>query len=198
MSIVISFSVIEISAVRLLSTICTISICGVIVAALNPSLSDWLLLAAPCATASALLLLKRWWQGAEVDRNWIVIDGSNVLHWNGGIPKLETVKEVASTLAKAGLTPGVVFDANAGYKISGRYLHDKALGSLLGLPKDRVMVVPKGMPADPMILQVARDYDAPIASNDRFRDWVNDYPDVLTSKDPVRGGYKDGKLWLSL
>ncbi|WP_377194380.1 NYN domain-containing protein [Ruegeria meonggei] len=198
MDITINYSIIEILAVRFLSTIFTISICGVVVAVLDASLSDWLLLAVPCAMTSALLLLNSRLQSAEVNKNWIVIDGSNVMHWNDGTPKMETVREVVSTLTNAGLTPGVVFDANAGYKISGRYMHDKALGSLLGLPKDRVMVAPKGMPADPMILQFARDYGAMIVTNDRFRDWVDDYADVLKLKEPVRGGYKNGKLWLSL
>ena len=192
------YLVIEILAVRFLSTIFIISVCGVVVAALNAGLSVWFLLAVPCAIASALLFLKSWLQSAEDNKNWIVIDGSNVMYWNGGIPKLETVREVVSTLTNAGLTPGVVFDANAGYKISGRYIHDKALGNLLGLPEDRVMVVPKGTPADLMILQVAGDYGAMIVTNDRFRDWIDDYADVLKSREPVRGGYKNGELWLSL
>ncbi len=183
---------------RSVFAIFSLSSCGVIAAALKSGLSDWLLLAVPCAIASALLLFKSWWQGAKVASNWVVIDGSNVLHWNDGIPKIETVREVVSALAKAGLTPGVVFDANAGYKISGRYMHDAALGSLLGLSKDRVMVAPKGVPADPVILQLARDYGAMVVTNDRFRDWADDYADVLKSKEPVRGGYKNGELWLSI
>jgi hypothetical protein len=50
-----------------------------------------------------------------------------------------------------------VFDANAGYKLLGKYKHDDAFGRLLGLPADRVMVVGKGKPADPTILRAARE-----------------------------------------
>jgi hypothetical protein len=37
-------------------------------------------------------------------------------------------------------------------------MHDGAMGRALGLPKDRVMVLPKGVPADPYILTSARDF----------------------------------------
>ena len=41
---------------------------------------------------------------------------------------------------------------------------------LLKMPESHIMVVPKETPADPYILQAARDYGARIVSNDRFRD----------------------------
>ncbi len=127
-----------------------------------------------------------------------MVDGSNILHWREGIPDIATVREVVDALTASGLTPGVVFDANVGYKISDRYMNDKALALLLGLPVDRVMVAPNGTPADPLVLQVARDLSATIVTNDRFRDWVDDYPDVLQAKEPVQGGYRNGALWLAL
>lgn len=120
------------------------------------------------------------------------------MHWNGGTPNIDTVAEVISTLSQAGLTPGVVFDANAGYKLTGHYMKDAALASRLGLPKNRVLVAPKGTPADPLVLQAAKDFGAAIVTNDRFRDWAEDYSDVLTTNKPIRGGYRDGALWLSL
>ncbi|WP_171128816.1 hypothetical protein [Ruegeria sp. HKCCA6707] len=165
------------------------------IAIVIPSFSVWLLLSVPCAISSALLLARKW---LRRPKNWAVIDGSNVMHWKDGEPSLDTVRDVVDALKQAGLTPGVVFDANVGYKVSDRYMRDTAPALHLGLPKNRVMVAPKGVPADPYVLQVAKDYDATIVTNDRFRDWAEDYADVMNAKDPVRGGYKNGKLWLSL
>jgi len=120
------------------------------------------------------------------------------MHWRDGTPRIETLREVVLTLQNAGLAPGVVFDANVGYKLMGRYLHDHAMGNLLGLPRDHVMIVPKGEPADPTILTAARDYDARIVTNDRFRDWEDSFPGLHQTGLLIRGGYRDGKLWLDL
>ncbi|WP_282153698.1 NYN domain-containing protein [Ruegeria atlantica] len=175
-----------------------LSICGLFAALSRPAFSDWAMVAGLCTVASAILLLGKWLRRSKAPENWAVVDGSNILHWREGIPDIATVREVVDALTASGLTPGVVFDANVGYKISDRYMNDKALASLLGLPVDRVMVAPKGTPADPLVLQVARDLSATIVTNDRFRDWVDDYPDVLPAKELVQGGYRNGALWLAL
>jgi hypothetical protein len=126
----------------------------------------------------------------------IVIDGSNVMHWQGQVPSLAPVAEVVNALIAQGFRPGVVFDANAGYKLVGRYMDDGPLASALGLPADRVLVVPRGKPADPVILETARHLGAPILSNDRFRDWAETFPEVRDQRLLRRGGYRDGVLWL--
>ena len=182
--------------------------------ALQPGWSDLALLALPCALASLYLLLRLWarpaprhWPSPDPRPfrptkpqrpNWVIVDGSNVLHWNDGVAKIETLRAVLFALTERGFTPGVVFDANAGYKISDGYKHDRALGHMLGLPEDRVMVVPKGTPADPVVLAAARDLNARIVSNDRFRDWADAYPQVAKPGHLIRGGYRDGTLWLDL
>ena len=120
------------------------------------------------------------------------------MHWRDNIPQMETLREVIGALEQAGFAPGVVFDANAGYKLTGRYLHDDTLSSVLGLPRKRVIVVNKGEPADPLILAAARDHGARIVTNDRFRDWVEQFPDVTQSASLIKGGYRNGKLWLDL
>lgn len=126
----------------------------------------------------------------------IVIDGSNIMHWNGDAPRLDTLQEVVRRLADQGYQPGVVFDANAGYKLTGRYMDDRPLARALGLPADRVLVVPRGEPADPVILRVARDLGASVLSNDRFRDWQAEFPEVAQPGHVRRGGYRAGVLWL--
>lgn len=126
----------------------------------------------------------------------VVIDGSNVMHWNGEVPNIGTLREVIDELRDHGCEVGVIFDANAGYKLQDRYLDDRRLAKLLRLPKDRVLVVPKGSPADPTILAAARDLGAKVVTNDRFREWASDFPEVANNNLLVRGGYRYGKLWL--
>lgn len=128
----------------------------------------------------------------------IVVDGSNVMHWAGDPPSIAPLREVVRRLAAEGCTPGVVFDANAGYLLEGRYRHDGDMARLLGLPKDRVMVVNKGTQADATILEAARDMQARVVTNDRFRDWADRYPEVTRPGFLVRGGYRDEGLWLDL
>jgi hypothetical protein len=90
----------------------------------------------------------------------------------------------------------VVFDANVGWKLVGRYLAEYELSDILGLPQDQVLVVPKGSPADPWLLTTARDFGARIVTNDRFRDWAEDHPEVATPGFLVRGGVSGDKVWL--
>jgi len=176
-----------------------ISIAGVIAALVIPGWQVLLLIAVPSTIASILLLLRRWFRREQEDtRSWVVLDGSNVMHWKGGKPKLETVKEVVDHLSELGFTCGVMFDANAGYLVSGVYVHDADFGRALGVPEDRVMVVPKGTPADPAILTAARDFGARIISNDRFRDWSGDFPEIKEPGLLIRGGYRSGRLWLNV
>lgn len=180
------------------------SVAAVLVAVIVPGWSDLLLLGGPAAIASLFLLLRAWARrraSASVPgqgQNPVVVDGSNVMHWHGGTPRIETVREVLAALAAGGATAGVVFDANAGYLLSGRYRHDGYLARALGLPEDRVMVVPKGRPADPFILTAARDMGARVVTNDRFRDWAGDFPEIADRAHLIRGGYRDGRLWLDL
>lgn len=179
-----------------------LSLAAIAAALTIPGFSDLLLPGGVFAIVSLVLLvllrLRRRPRPAARRSNWILVDGSNVMHWREGTPQVETLREVIGQLDALGFVPGVVFDANVGYKLVGRYLRDDALGSLLALPVDQVMVVPKGMQADEMLLAVARDYGARIVSNDRFRDRAEAYPEVTRPGALVRGGYRAGALWLDL
>ena len=83
-----------------------------------------------------------------------------------------------------------------GYLLAGKYQDDAVMAKRLGLPEDRVLVVPKGTIADSYLLTVARDHDAPIVTNDRYRDWADDFPEITEPGRLIRGGYRDGALWL--
>lgn len=164
-----------------------------------PGWGDAALLAGLCAVASLLLLLRAVLRRpGPRGRRWVVLDGSNVMHWKGGAPDLATVREVVNRLTAEGFAAGVVFDANVGYKVGDRFLGDRALAGLMGLPRNRIMVVPKGQPADPTILTASRDLSAWIVTNDRFRDWQEEFPEAAEPGRLVRGGYKQCKLWLDL
>jgi hypothetical protein len=130
------------------------------------------------------------------DRNWILVDGSNVMHWEDNTPHIEPVRRVVSALKEQGLDPGVVFDANVGWKLFGRYLGERELCELLDLPQDQVLVVPKGNPADPWLLTTARDFHARIVTNDRFRDWAEAHPEVSSPGFLVRGSLTGDGVWL--
>lgn len=156
-------------------------------------LTPILLLALLLALTYALLL---WRTRRRTQKRWIILDGSNVMHWQNGTPDLAPLKQVISTLTAQGFTPGVVFDANAGYLLRGKYAHDHALGKMLGLPSDRILVVPKGTQADRYILMSARDLNARIVTNDRYRDWAETFPEVATKGHLIQGGYRNGTLWL--
>lgn len=174
------------------------SLAGVVAALALPGWSDFLMIAGPAALASLYLLLRALSQRPGTTPNWVILDASNVMHWRGETPNLDTVREVLAQVASLGMTPGVVFDANAGYLLFGRHHNDRAFSQRLGLPLDRVLVVPRGTPADPFILTAARDLGARIVTNDRYRDWAAEYPDVATPGYLIKGGYRQGRLWLDL
>jgi hypothetical protein len=179
-----------------------VSVAGLLTAWAGYLPPDRIWLSALCGLGSLFLLLVRAKSRrpprARTKARWIMVDGSNVMHWKDGTPQIATLREVLDRLVSLGFTPGVVFDANAGYKLVGRYQHDHALGRLLGLPEERVLVAEKGTPADPLLLASARDAGARIVTNDRYRDWAEAHPEVASPGHLIRGGYRDGQLWLDL
>lgn len=136
-------------------------------------------------------------QSPQVDGQTILIDGSNVIYWLDNTPQLAPLLQVVQDLQKRGLKPGVVFDANVGYKLSGKFMGERDLSRLLPLPRDQILVVPKGSQADPFLLETARDLNARIVTNDRYRDWSDTYPDVVQAERLIRGDMRNGRLWLN-
>ena len=186
------------------------SLIGLALALLVPGYSDLGLLAGPMTIASLFLLLQNWLGPRRLDgdadaplskksafkRRHLVIDGSNVLDWNGNQPDIRTVLQTVKQVKAAGFTPGVIFDANVGYKIGNRYLDDTDLARLLGLPVERVLVVPKGVAADQYILKSARNLGASIVTNDRYRDWAQEFPGVAKPGFLITGFIIDGVVKL--
>lgn len=171
---------------------------GTVAAMTLPAASDWLLLSVPCLIAGAIILFQEWTSRTSPAQSWIIIDGSNVMHWLDGTAQIKPLRDVIALLQDHDYIPGIVFDANAGYKLEDRYLGADALAHALGLSPEQVMVVPKGEPADATILAAARDHAVRIVTNDRFRDWADSFPQISQSATLVRGGYRDGAIWLDL
>jgi Zc3h12a-like Ribonuclease NYN domain len=164
---------------------------------------DALFLALVAGGLAATFLFLRLWNrptslhaGRSPDETWVLVDGSNVMHWQDGQPQLLPVQRVIEELTALGYVPGVVFDANAGWKLVGRYLHDGDFARLLNLEPRQVLVVAKGTRADPFLLQTARDFGARIVTNDRCRDFAEAHPEVLEQGFLIRGGMREGKLLL--
>jgi hypothetical protein len=130
------------------------------------------------------------------DRQIVLIDGSNVIYWMDNTPQLAPLLQVVQDLSRRGMKPGVVFDANVGYKLMGKFLGERDLSRLLSLPRDQILVVPKGTQADPFLLETARDLKARIVTNDRYRDWTDRFPDVAQPGTLITGEMRDGRVWL--
>ncbi|NVK14547.1 MAG: hypothetical protein HWE35_10230 [Rhodobacteraceae bacterium] len=127
-----------------------------------------------------------------------IIDGSNLLYWKDNALSLDPVRDAIHMLKASGYTPCVIFDANAGYLVEDRYVDGPGFARRLGLSRRQAHVVPKGRPADPFILGLARDSSGIVVSRDRFRDWAEDFPAETGPDRVVRGGYRDGRLQLNL
>lgn len=160
----------------------------------------FLLLIAAVLVAVFLFLWTRRRGARSTDTSeeaWILVDGSNVMHWQDNQPALAPLTGLILRLTGLGYVPGIVFDANAGWKLQGRYLREAELARLLGVEERQVLVVPKGTQADTYLLQTAREFEAKIVTNDRFRDWADQHPEVLESGILIRGGMRDGQVWLA-
>jgi Zc3h12a-like Ribonuclease NYN domain len=127
------------------------------------------------------------------EKNVILVDGSNVMHWLDEKPQLAPLVQVIRSLQAQGYKPGVVFDANAGHMLVGRYLNEGDFATMLSLPRSQVLVVPRGTQADPFLLDSANEFGARIVTNDRFRDWAEAHPKVLENGFLIRGGCGRGR-----
>ena len=174
------------------------SVAGIIATSTLPEYSDLFLLAASTCAASVILLIGAYFRQRKSSQKWIVIDGSNVLYWKNGVPLIDTVKDVVAAASKSGAKAGVIFDANAGYVVSEKFMNDRKFAKRLNLPRNQVMVVPKGMQADPYILSAARDMGARIVTNDKYRDWTATYPEIRNPGHLIPGNYTSGKLHIDI
>ncbi len=127
----------------------------------------------------------------------VVVDGSNVMHWNGD-PSALVLGRVIKALIDKGERPHVYFDANAGYKLADRFMNAAELAEMLSLPAAHVTVVDRGEPADPVLLEHAVRIGARVVTNDRFLDWKLQFPAIGNRGFLVKGRWQEGAPILQL
>ena len=137
-------------------------------------------------------------QADRRDRPTILVDGSNVMHWNDNAPSAVVVTRVVQALVARGERPHVYFDANAGYKLGDHFMDARALGKMVGLPPERITVADSGTPADPLLLDHAARARLRIVTNDRFKDWRVQFPGATARGALVKGRWQDGTPILRL
>jgi len=103
----------------------------------------------------------------------VLVDGSNVAHSSEGDQALlANITAVCDKLREEGYEPLVLVDAALRHQIDHRAEYERLV--------DRGVIrqAPAGTDADYFILSFARELDASIVSNDRFRDRLKSFPDA--------------------
>ena len=102
----------------------------------------------------------------------VLVDGSNVAHSSEGQPELANIVAVCDKLREEGYEPVVVVDAALRHQIDDRATYERMVD-------DRtIRQAPAGTDADYFILSFARELEASIVSNDRFRDRQKAFPEA--------------------
>ena len=102
-----------------------------------------------------------------------LVDGSNVAHSSEGEKaRLRNIELVVAKLEEEGLEPIVVADAALRHQIDEAQKYEQLIDG------GEIRQAPAGTDADWFILSFARELDAYIVSNYRFRDRQEAFPDA--------------------
>jgi hypothetical protein len=102
-----------------------------------------------------------------------LVDGSNVAHSSEGEKaRLENIRLVVLKLREEGYEPVVVADAALRHQIDDRDSFEEKVVA------GKIHQAPAGTDADYFLLAFARELDAVIVSNDRFRDRQEAFPEA--------------------
>jgi len=103
----------------------------------------------------------------------VIIDGSNVAHSSeGDAAQLANIELVRRKLAEDGFEPVVLVDAALRHQI------DRPDDFEQLVERGVIRQAPAGTDADYFILAFARELDADVVSNDRFRDRQEAFPET--------------------
>jgi hypothetical protein len=103
----------------------------------------------------------------------VLVDGSNVAHSSEGEqPLLANIVAVCDKLREEGYEPVVVVDAALRHQIDDRARYERMVDD------GQIKQAPAGTDADYFILSFARELEASVVSNDRFRDRLKSFPDA--------------------
>ena len=107
-------------------------------------------------------------QTAELPR--VLVDASNVAHaTEGGEARLRNIQLVQDKLREEGFEPLIVADAALRHQIDNKGDYEKLIDD------GKVHQAPAGTDADYFILSFARELEARILTNDRFRDRAQEF-----------------------
>jgi hypothetical protein len=105
-----------------------------------------------------------------------IVDGSNVAHsTEGGAARLSNIRLVCEKLREHGYEPIVVADAALRHQIDERAVYEELVDG------GTIRQAPAGTDADYFILSFARELDANVVSNDRFKDRLEAFPEARES-----------------
>ena len=103
----------------------------------------------------------------------VLVDGSNVAHsTEGEKAQLANIVAMREKMQEEGFDPVVVVDAALRHQIDDTAGYERLVESGV------VRQAPAGTDADYFLLSFARELDARIVSNDRFRDRLDAFPDA--------------------
>jgi hypothetical protein len=110
---------------------------------------------------------------SEDDRKVAIIDGSNVAHASeGDHARLENIVLVREKVVEEGYEPIVVVDAALRHQVDDRTGYEQMV------EEGTLKQAPAGTDADYFILSFARELDAAVVSNDRYRDRLSAFPEA--------------------
>jgi hypothetical protein len=113
---------------------------------------------------------------AKDDRDRIaIVDGSNVAFSGEGGARLANIRLVCEKLEEQGYETVIVVDAALRHQI------DDSRGYEEMVEAGRIRQAPAGTDADYFILSFARELDASVVSNDRFKDRLDAFPEARES-----------------
>ena len=102
-----------------------------------------------------------------------LLDASNIAHsTEGAAPRLRNILLVRDKIREEGYEPIIVADAALRHQIDDAPQYERLVD------QGAVHQAPAGTDADYFILSFARELDAAIVSNDRFRDRIKSFPEV--------------------
>src|SRR4051812_17595212 len=113
-------------------------------------------------------------RGGDTPGSLVLVDGSNVAHSSEGDQALlSNITAVCDKLREEGYEPLVLVDAALRHQIDDRAEYERLV------ERGAIRQAPAGTDADYFILSFARELDASIVSNDRFRDRQKSFPEAV-------------------
>jgi hypothetical protein len=107
------------------------------------------------------------------DSKTVIVDGSNVAHSSEGEKALlGNILVVRDKLVEEGYEPVIVADAALRHQIDQEAAFEQMVEN------GEIRQAPAGTDADFFILSFARELEATVVSNDRFKDRVQAFPEI--------------------